>query len=1191
MKMHRFTPNPWLCLLLFVFTSCTEQTLFRRLSSEQTGITFNNTITESDTLNPVDVTNIYNGGGVGVGDFNNDGLPDLYFAGNQVANKLYLNKGGLQFADVTDKAGVEGRGRWCRGVTVVDINNDGLQDIYVAVTLTPNPEARRNLLYVNQGLDADKQPRFTEMAAAYGLDDPSHSTHAAFFDYDNDGDLDMYLVVNEVNKRDNPAAFRPKMYKGESPSTGKLFRNDWNDSLRHPFFTDVTFAAGTTIEGYGHSVSIADFNLDGWKDIFVANDFLTNDLLYINNHDGTFTDKAASYFKHTSSNGMGQDVIDINNDGLSDVVELDMNPEDNFRKKMMMNANNYGMYQNSDYFGYQYQYVRNTIQVNQGPRVLGNDSLGDPVFSDIGFFSGVSETDWSWTPLVQDFDNDGYRDIVVTNGFPKDVTDHDFAAYATVSSKVASRQDLLAEIPQVKVHNYAFRNNGNLSFSNQTDNWGLGQPSFSNGAAQVDLDNDGDMDFVVNNINDEAFVYENTLSKDEVRSLTLQLKGDAKNPQGFGAWIDLYYPGGKQRYEQSPYRGYLSTIDARPHFGLGKAERLDSLVIRWPNGKMQVLRNVPAGKMLELDIRNAQTPYNWTTPVQAAGALFTNITQAAGIDYVQREQEFIDFNFQKLLPHKLSEYGPALAAGDVDGNGTDDIVVGGSFGYSPELLLQDAAGRFTRKPIFADSTAKQWEDMGIALFDAEGDGDLDLYTASGGYEAEPGSPAYQDHFYVNDGKGNFSPDAAALPRNTASKSAVRVADYDRDGDLDVLVTGRVVPRQYPKPASGVLLRNDSQQGKVRFTDVTKTVAPQLTDAGLVCDALWSDYDNDGWPDLLLASEWSALKLLQNDKGVFRDRSAEAGLSEYTGWWNSLVPADFDQDGDMDYVAANLGQNSFYRASKEHPIRIYGKDFNNDGAYDAVPTVYLPASHHNPEKKEFPAHVKDDLAKQMIQFRLKFTDYRSYAAATFEQMFTPEEMKGVLKLEASWLQHSLLRNDGKGRFTMTALPVAAQVACINGMDVADYDGDGKLDLLAIGNDYGTEPIVGRYDACNGLLLKGDGAGGFAALSMQQSGFFVPGNARALAKLRSRGGGLLTAASQNRGPLQLFRSNRRQRLLPLQPSDVRAAVTLAGGKVQLFDLNYGASFLSQSGRFLPLPAGVVQVMVTNSKGQTRTEKIEP
>ncbi|MDQ2863167.1 MAG: VCBS repeat-containing protein, partial [Bacteroidota bacterium] len=528
--MHRYIHCAFIFFIISLFSfSCKQHNeLFRLIPSDHSGITFNNKIVETDSINPINLTNIYNGGGVGIGDFNNDGLQDVYFTGSLVPNKLYLNKGNMKFEDITKAAGVDGEGKWCRGVAVVDINNDGWMDMYVCVSMEKNPERRKNILYINQGLDKNGIPVFKDEAAEYGLDDTTHSTMATFFDYDNDGDLDMYLTVNQILPNVNPAMFKPKITDGSFPSTGRLYRNDMSVSLKHPVFTNVTKEAGLTIEGYGHAATIADINKDGWKDILVTNDFLSSDLLYINNHDGTFTDKASSYFKHTSANGMGQDVIDINNDGLSDVVELDMNPEDNYRKKMMMGSNNYQTFLFYSNFGLQAQYVRNSLQLNLGPRVNADDSIGDPVFSDVGYFSGIAQTDWSWTPLVADFDNDGLRDIIITNGFPRDITDHDFIAYRQESSPLTPISTMLAEIPEVKLHNYAFQNKGNCNFNNVTDTWGLDKPSFSNGAAYADLDNDGDLDMIVNNINDEAFVYENTLMDSKPKDkhyLSVQLKG------------------------------------------------------------------------------------------------------------------------------------------------------------------------------------------------------------------------------------------------------------------------------------------------------------------------------------------------------------------------------------------------------------------------------------------------------------------------------------------------------------------------------------------------------------------------------------------------------------------------------------------------------------------------------------------
>ena len=1174
-----------------VFSCNKSGSLFRLVASDQSNIHFNNLIVESDSLNPIDVTNIYNGGGVGIGDFNNDGLQDIYFTGNLVSNKLYLNQSKLTFKDITKEAGVSGEGRWCRGVAVVDINNDGWQDMYVCVSMEKSAAKRQNLLYINEGNDKNGVPHFKEMAAEYGLNDTTHSTMATFFDYDNDGDLDMYLVVNEILKTENPAVFRPIITDGSFASTGRLYRNDFDAKLKHPVFTDVSKQAGTTIEGYGHSATIADFNKDGWKDIFVSNDFNSNDILYINNHDGTFTDKANTYFKHTSANGMGQDVIDINNDGLSDVIELDMNPQDNYRKKMMMSANSYQNYQNSDRYGYQYQYVRNTLQINQGPRVNKNDSIGDPIFSDVSFFAGVAETDWSWTPLVQDFDNDGLRDIVITNGFPRDVTDHDFISFRQRSYKIASKEYTLSQVPQVKIHNYAFHNTGNLSFIDESTNWGLEKPSFSNGAAYVDLDNDGDMDMVINNIDDEAFVYENTSTNKKEESnhyLAVKLIGDSLNRNGLGAWIELHYGGKQQVIEQTPYRGYLSTDQLDAHFGLGSVSKIDSLIIKWPDGKMQLLKNVTTDKTITINKKEAEEKYDWMHPVFAQNTLFKEISDSIGIHYQHQQKDFIDFNVQKLLPHKFSQYGPSLAVGDVDGNGLDDMISAGTIDYPAQLFLQQPNNNFIQRLLLPSTNVNsnpKADDMGLLLFDADGDGDLDLYVSGGGYQYQSNSAAYGDQFYVNGGKGNFHLDSLALPQNFTSKFCVRAIDYDKDGDLDLFIAGRVDPWNYPKPVSSFIYRNDSKDGHIKFTDVTNEVAKDLKNIGLVCDAVFTDFDNDGWTDLILAGEWMPITFLKNEKGVFKNISAQSGINNQVGWWNSIVPGDFDNDGDMDYIVGNAGQNSFYKASDKYPVSIYAKDFDNNGSYDAFPTLYLPTSQLDQTKKEYPAQTRDDVVKQMIGIRSKFQNYKSYAEATFDQVLTKEQLKDALILKANNFTSCLLKNEGNNKFSLLPLPAQAQISVLNGMTVDDFDGDGNLDVLINGNDYGTEVSVGRYDALNGLLLKGKGDGNFTPQTILESGIYIPGNGKALVKLRSGNNKYLVAASQNRGPLKIFQLKRNIKMIALEAGDFSAEIKYKNGKMQKQEFYYGCSFLSQSARFLNATDSVATITIFSVGGQSR------
>ncbi|GGA88957.1 VCBS repeat-containing protein [Puia dinghuensis] len=1167
-----------------------KTTLFEKLPASRTGIAFNNQITESDSLNPMDVVNIYNGGGVGIGDFNNDGLQDIFLTGNMVPCRLYLNKGNFQFQDITDAAGVGGLGRWARGVSIVDINNDGLMDIYICNTIYKDSLRRRNILYVNQGIGKDGIPHFKDMAAEYGLDIHVQSTMASFFDYDNDGDLDMYLTVNEASNGYNSSVFtRRHESTNSAPNRGRLYRNDMDPVLKHPVFHDVSDEAGIKYEGYGHAATICDINNDGWKDIYVSDDFLSNNILYINNHDGTFTNRAKEYFKHTSFNSMGQDVVDINNDGLPDVVELDMNPEDNYRKKMMSASNNTNTYQNFDQYGYQYQYVRNTLQLNQGPGLKQNDSIGIPAFSDIAFMSGISQTDWSWTPLIVDFDNDGYRDLIITNGFPRDVSDHDFIAYRERSTGLVSKTEMIRQIPQIKLHNYAFRNNGDCSFRDATVEWGLETPAFSNGAAYADLDNDGAMDMVVNNINDPAFVYRNT-SRDKDTATThflhIRFVGNKQNVNGLGATATIFYDHGKKQvYENNPYRGYLSTMQYGAHFGLGKTQWLDSVVIKWQNEKQQTLKNVRSNQELTVNIADAKDSFTSKQPVLASGALFREITDSLGLRYTHKDVEYIDFNIQNLLPHKLSEYCPALAAGDVDGNGLDDLVIGGNAYTHAHLFLQQPNGRFIQKDLLpgAPMATEYRKDEGILLFDANGDGKPDLYIASGGYKGAPDINEFQDRLYINDGKGNFTEDSLALPVNHASKFCVRAMDFNNDGKPDLFVSGRVDPGHYPKPVSSFLFRNDTENGHVKFTDATADLAPALKDIGMVCDALFSDFDGDGQTDLILVGEWMPVTFLKNVNGKFVNVTSSSGIAGKFGWWNSIVAGDFRHTGRMDYIVGNVGQNTLYQASDSFPVYITAADFDKSGNYIAIPSLFLKDI--NGEKKEFPAPVKDDIAKHWTSIKKRFPTYKPFALATMDDLLTPEQRNGALRLKANMLQSCYLRNDGGGKFTMIPLPPMAQMSVLNGMVVDDFDGDGNLDVLINGNDFGTEVGIGRYDALNGLLLKGDGTGNFTPLSILQSGIYIPGDGKALVKLRSAGGGYLVAASQYKDALKVFEGKKRVKNIPVGPGDVSAMLHFANGKTQKVEFYYGSSFLSQSSRFLSLGPTVVSAVVTDSKGKSR------
>ena len=1156
--------------------------LFKLLSASQTGIDFKNQLFENDTLNILNQANIYNGGGVGIGDFNRDGLMDVYFAGNMVSNKLYLNKGSLKFQDITDASGVGGEGRWCTGVSVVDINGDGWPDIYVCASFRSDAKRRTNLLYINQGLNKDGIPTFKESAVAYGLADTGYSTQAYFFDYDNDGDLDMYLVTNEIYDPKTPIKFRPKLTNGSANNTDRLYRNNGNGT-----FTNVSKEAGITIEGWGHAACITDINKDGWPDIYVANDFVSNDICYINNGDGTFTDRIKDYFRHTAWNAMGTDAVDINNDGLVDFISLEMLPEDNLRKKRMLSGNEYYNYTNSALYGYQHQYVRNTFQLNSGLTPEGH-----PIFNDVSFMAGVYQTDWSWCPLVADFDNDGLKDLIITNGLPRDVTDLDFMEFDNNNNdrqrgNAATYSLAMTDsLPVIKFSNYAFKNTNGLIFKDETKAWGINTPSFANGAVYVDLDNDGDLDLLINNINDPASVYENTLNstdgKNQSNNLVVNFEGTKNNSGGIGTTLNLYYDGMQQYYEHYPTRGYLSTNDPRAHFGLGDNNKIDSILVSWPDGKQQLLTNVKSNQTITVSYKNAAErnkeiidPFKISYFINAAGIY--------GINYKLKENDFVDYNIQATLPHKLSQYGPGIAVGDIDNNGFDDFYIGGSSGHRGVFFMQDSKGHFT-----LDSTRliqkddPLYEDMGAIFFDANNDNYLDLYLVSGSYEIPPNHPISSDRLFLNDGTGHFLKSSNLLPVDSSNGSCVRAADFDDDGKMDLFVGGRVVSGAYPTTPQSFLLKNIGG----RFMDVTDMYCPQLKHIGMVTDALWTDFDNDGKVDLIVVGEWMPVTFFKNTG--YSLEIVKTGIENNTGWWNSIVSGDFDNDGDMDYIVGNLGLNSNYAASPTQPMTVIAKDIDNNGSVD--PMVFCYAKAPDGSYKPYPMATRGDLVNQVVGMRKKFPTYKAYGYASMHDIWSDDDLKGAIMMQATDMHSSYIENKGNGHFTIKPLPLQAQQAPVYGMKSEDIDGDGNLDVLLVGNDYGMDPYSGRHDAFMGLCLKGDGKGNFAPMSLQKSGFFVKGDAKGLATVHTARNEDIIIATQNQDSLMVFSKNPVHQTnilkwITLKPDDFFAEIVYKDGRKRRVEFYYGATYLSQSSRTLPIDKNYKEISITNYHGDKR------